>query len=344
MVDCAYDIRIGGPGGTLFASGEQGNISDATGNWVTDGMMFYLQARGDSSPAGTLGIVTAKLQPSAPVACSIKGFAAGPNPIRTNDAFGARTFTGTADCAYDIRLGGPGGKLFASGERGTISATTGNWVTDGTMFYLQARGDTSATGTLALVTAQVQTTTGAMPCPVAGFATDVSPILTNDPFGVTTLTGTAGCPYDIRVGSPDGTLFAHGEKGVISAKTGAWVTDGLAFYLQASGDTTSAGTLAITSAKLQTAAPSCAVEGFTATPFNGGAQYGRTTLLGSVDCAYDIRVGSPGGPLFTTGNAGAINATTGNWVTDGLAFFLQTQGSTTEGGTLAVAKAAAMSL
>jgi hypothetical protein len=351
-VNCAYDIRVGSPNGALFTSGYAGTaaasqwftsdtaatISAQTGNWVTDGMKFFLQKAGDSTDGGTLAVFTAKFQPLGSSSCSVHGFTANPNPIYGQAPTGISTLVGSSDCAYDIRIGAPDGSLFTSGGLGNISAQTGNWVTDGMTFYLQAQNDTTSQGTLALVAAHVSSATSPS-CTASGFATKDSPIRTNSEFGTTTLIGNTDCAYDIRVGRPDGALFASGDKGTIGAQTGNWVNDGMLFYLQPSGSTDSAATLAVATAKLQRTGPSCTVNGFTANPIAGTGGYGATTLVGAVGCSYDIRVGSPDGALFASGLKGSISAQTGDWVTDGMLFYLQLSGSTTADGTLAVAKA-----
>ena len=59
----AVEVHVGKPDGKLFAqSGARG--SEATGNWVTGGMVFYLQDVSDKrplTPENTLGTVTARL-------------------------------------------------------------------------------------------------------------------------------------------------------------------------------------------------------------------------------------------------------------------------------------------
>jgi hypothetical protein len=336
---CSYDIRIGSPSGALFASGDAGTISAQTGPWVTDGMEFYLQQRGDATDAGTLAVFRAKLQPAGVSSCAVHGLTASPNPIRSSSLLAATTIIGSADCPYDIRIGSPDGELFASGMPGNISAKTGNWVTDGLTFYLQAHDDTTSLGTLGMATAHVLSDQSTSACTVSAFAVKDSPITSNRLLGTITLTGNVSCAYDVRVGSPDGPLFASGEKGSISAPTGHWVTDGMEFYLQPSGDTTSSGTLAITTAKLQAGNSSCTVGGFSATPIIASGAFGTTTLVGTVGCDYEIRVGGPDGALFAAGNKGSLSAATGNWATDGMTFYLQMRGSTTRDGTLAIAKA-----
>ena len=52
--DCMFDIRVGSPSGNLLSQGGPGLLSVDTGNWVTDGMSFYLQKRDSISSSGTL--------------------------------------------------------------------------------------------------------------------------------------------------------------------------------------------------------------------------------------------------------------------------------------------------
>jgi hypothetical protein len=58
---CEYDVRIGGPAGMIFITAV-GPASGMTGPWVTNGMTFYLQLHGDTTPAGTLGKLTVAVQ------------------------------------------------------------------------------------------------------------------------------------------------------------------------------------------------------------------------------------------------------------------------------------------
>jgi hypothetical protein len=258
-VGCDYDIRVGSPDGSLFASGAAGRFSVKTGSWVTNNLVFYLQARGYQSAAGTLATALAKIRPITGSSCTASDFGANPNPIRTNGVSGSAVLTGTVGCPYDIRVGSASGAVFASGMAGDISASTGNWVTDGMVFFLQARGDGGDAGTLAVFTSKLQPA-GPSSCLVHGLTANPNLIRTDGLFGATTLVGTSDCAYDIRLGSPSGTLFAtgaggpggalfaSGSKGAISADTSDWVTDGLLFYLQARGNTNPEGTLAVAKA------------------------------------------------------------------------------------------------
>ena len=341
-VSCAYDIRVGQPGGALFVTGTKGTFSATTNKWVNDGLVFYLQVHGNNTSSGTLAVATAKVRSQNTSTCTAQNFAASPNPIRTNGPYGETTLTGSAGCAFDIRVNAPNGALFASGEHGDFAVRTGKWVAQGMTFYLQAHGDTTEQGTLAIVTANVLPS-GPTSCTAASFSASPNPIRTNEKYGNTTLTGTVDCAYDIRLGSPEGALFASGEKGNISAATGFWVSDGLSFYLQEKGDTTAQGTLAVVTTRVQskTTAPSCDVSafGFTSSPILATGVVGAATLTGTVGCDYEIRVGNPAGALFARGARGPINVKTGNWVTDGMIFYLQRLGITTSEGTLSVAVA-----
>jgi len=60
---CAHDIRVGSPSGSNFSPNLPANTNNlsTTENWVTNGMVFYLQKQGDSSPSGTLATLTVNL-------------------------------------------------------------------------------------------------------------------------------------------------------------------------------------------------------------------------------------------------------------------------------------------
>lgn len=99
---------------------------------------------------------------------------AGPNPIHVCDGtgYGITTLSwstsGTTD--VDVRVGAPNGSLFSS-TGPTGSGTTGKWVTNGTVFYLQnaSYGDrTSAANTLATVPVNITTGGCAVSCAKRG--------------------------------------------------------------------------------------------------------------------------------------------------------------------------------
>ncbi len=78
---------------------------------------------------------------------------------------------------------------------------------------------------------------GSSPCPSLGPYLIASPnpitIAASSSYGITTINwnSQAAQAIEIRIGSPNGTLFAKGENRG-SAQTGLWVTDNMIFYLQ----------------------------------------------------------------------------------------------------------------
>src|SRR5208283_5854132 len=152
---------------------------------------------------------------------------ASPNPIYTTGGAVVGTTTlswsVTAPNGVTVRVGSPIGIIFAEGPA-TGSAETGDWVSNGTIFYLT---DSKTGNLISTLIVQVQ--------PAIMFSADPSPVPANPggTDGQTTLIwnspgSTAG--VQIRVGSPTGTLFAQGGP-TGYAQTGIWVTNGMEFYL-----------------------------------------------------------------------------------------------------------------
>jgi hypothetical protein len=167
--------------------------------------------------------------------CTVSQFALDPNPLVTTAPDGLMTVEVDATCSYDVRVGSTDGALMGSAS-GAAALRTGKWVSNGMKFYLQRRGDTTSQATLSAVTAFVHY------CNVLQFEANPNPVVSPTASGATTILINATCPYDVRVGAPKGLLFVS-NAGVSSMITGNWVTDGTTFYLQASGDTTTSGTL-----------------------------------------------------------------------------------------------------
>jgi len=239
--DCAYDMREFAPDGTLQVS-----ATGATTTQLGGGGLMYLQRHGDTTPAGTLQTLLIGFE-GTDVPCQVYGFAATPNPIISPTLSGSTTVSAVASCEYTIRSGSPAGPILASSVGNSVrdwvaSSTTGNSVTDGTQFYMVSTAYDNPV-TMASLTVRVLKSQPA--CYVAQFSANPQRILTPGPLGVTTITAQAGCAFDIRIGGPDGTLFASAS-GYASTQTGAWVSDGMTFYLQRAGDTTAAGTIATT--------------------------------------------------------------------------------------------------
>jgi hypothetical protein len=141
----------------MFAGGDPGTFSLATGHWVTDGMTFYLQNVSNGLPltaANTLATVRMRAVSPAPV-----GFlSANPNPFTpAANGLGQTTLTWTSAGTnrVELHVNAPDGKRVAASGSGTFSFSTGQWVRNGMTFYLQNVSNgfplTSA-GTLATVT------------------------------------------------------------------------------------------------------------------------------------------------------------------------------------------------
>ena len=155
------------------------------------------------------------------------------------------------------------------------------------------------------------------------FTASPNPVSITDGSGLAQTTFTfndaAAIELQIRVGSPTGPLLSDtANSGQVV--TGKWVTNGMTFYLQdvSNGKALTSGT---TAATLTITFPS---NSFDANPgsFASGL-YGRTTLSWSApdSAAVEIHVGSPGGVLFAAGPSNGT-ASTGDWATAGLPFYL----------------------
>ena len=135
--------------------------SAQTGDWVTDGMMFYLQDASDGDSSGpSKTIATVRAQVSSTNSASPRAGIIGANPNPSRSAPGQTSGTtriswqAVGVSAVQIRVGSPTGTPMTGLEGLTGSAITGNWVTNGVTFYLQdaSSGDSSgASKTLAAV-------------------------------------------------------------------------------------------------------------------------------------------------------------------------------------------------
>lgn len=271
---CAASIYVVGPGltlgtgsGLLASTGGPLTFSATTGNWVVDGTEFYLQPEGDTNPASTMAVVKVRLATASNLVCT-GSVSASPNPIvaASGTANGTTTASGSANCAasiYVVPSGQPisssAGQLTTSAGPGTLYAVTGNWVSDGTQFYLQPGGDPNPAHTIDVVTVQVNTaaveecwgTLLATPNPIV--------VTTGTTVGTTVLTGSATCAVSIYAVGPGQTLTSSsalmvstGGAGSFSAVTGTWVNSGTQFYLQPAGDPDPADSLAMVTVTLLT--------------------------------------------------------------------------------------------
>ncbi len=178
--------------------------------------------------------------------------------------------------------------------------------------------------------------TKAATCRVTNFTADPNPITEFDPPAVTMINVAAPCKFDVRASSPGGTLLGSGQ-GTYFVSTTAPVTNGATFYLQLQGNTTAQGTLQTLTVGVESGAPPCVVYSFSATPnpIISSTGMGATTITSVASCNFDVRTNSPNGNLLGSTSQNVLISPTGNWVTNGMQFFLQQQGNTTAKGTLA---------
>ncbi len=186
----------------------------------------------------------------------------------------------------------------------------------------------------------VNVETKAPVCRVTNFSADPNPITVFDPPAVTTIIVTAPCQFDVRAGSPGGTLLGSG-KGTFFVATTAPVTNGSTFYLQSGGNKTAQGTLQKLTVGVESGTAPCVVFSFSATPSTiiSATGVGATTITSVTDCAFDVRIGSPNGTVLGSSKnnfyPNVLVSPTGNWVNNGMEFFLQQKGNNTANGTLA---------
>ncbi len=151
------EVHVNSPAGTLFAAGGSSGTA-ATGPWVTDQMQFFLESPSSGNLPGNLkGTLNVYVENQA------HSFRATPNPISlaAGQNLGVSTLVWNVPGATSVELhvSAPDGTLFAAGGP-TGTATTGQWVSDGTVFYLQntsAGRPLAAANTIASVVIHVQT-------------------------------------------------------------------------------------------------------------------------------------------------------------------------------------------
>jgi hypothetical protein len=131
--------------GSLFATvGTSGSID--TGNWVSDGMNFFLVDPATGAPLSTVTVhSTVGTATRGPVV-----FTASPNPITltAGASVGKTTLSWNAPGNSGLQIW-VSGVLFAAALPESGSIETGTWVGDGTRFSLMANGQTIATVTVA---------------------------------------------------------------------------------------------------------------------------------------------------------------------------------------------------
>jgi hypothetical protein len=325
------EVHVNSPDGPLFGrTGPSG--THATGKWVGNNTNFYLQDVSNGlplTPANTLAVLTVELTGCSSTANII----ATPDPAMSCFGNAGKTtlnWNAPGATIVEVHLGSPTGALFArSGSSG--SQMTGNWVSDGLVFYLQdvsggVPGVTVATTTVHLTSVGCSTVTGSLSI--------ATPIQVCDGTNAVALPVTWNASstaqiIEIHLGAPDGALFARsGSQG--TKLTGKWVTDGTTFYLQNvtyGVPATPANTIAIRRVSVQTSGCNGRTAAMSITPNPVIACIGppppaTVAWQSTGTSALEVHIGSPGGPLFGSAGSSGQNVT-GPWLGPDAVFFLQ---------------------
>jgi glucose/arabinose dehydrogenase len=251
---------------------------------------------------------------------------ANPNPVQV--AAGGTTgitnvfWSSAQTSVVEVHRDSPSGPLFARTAAGSFSLPTGNWVQEGTKLFLQdvtSRQPLTSAFTLDSVTLHVTA------APTGSITADPNPLITDwRGRGATILSWTSygTSSVEIHVGAPNGNGFISSGPGSFSAPTGHWAAPGMTFYLQ----NTSNGlplTAANTIAKVTLIGGTISAQPNPFTPNPQGL--GRTTLTWTSTGTnrVEIHVNAPNGNLLTGSGPGTFTATTGQWVQNGMTFYLQ---------------------
>jgi len=228
----------------------------------------------------------------------------------------------------EVHLGAPGGQLIARTGSGSFSELTNKSVKDGTKIYLQDVSDNQPltfADTLDSVTLHVTT------APQGSITANPNPFLANSQgIGQTTLAWTSygTSAVEVHVNAPDGNKFAGSGPGMFSATTGQWVRNGMAFYLQDVSNgrpLTSANTLATETMRAVVTTPSGSISA-NPNPFTPNPQgLGQTTVTwtSAGTNTVEVHVNSPNGNRVADSGPGTFSISTGQWVRDGMTFYLQ---------------------
>jgi glucose/arabinose dehydrogenase len=331
------EVHIGSPTGSTFAVTGTGSQTRTTGNWVSEGMVFYLQNTSDGLPltaANTLATVVLHLSRAG---CPTGTIAASPNPIVVCNGSGtgitSLSWSATNVTSVEVHIGAPDGSTFSKQGPQATTKSTGNWVADGMTFYLQnTSGGLPLTAANTLATVVVRhTTAGCQPSGTISASPNPVQVCAGTT-GATTLTWntTGAAAVEVHVGAPNGATFAATGGGQQSRQTGNWVTDGMTFYVQnrtGGLPLTSANTLATVSVRLTSAG--CQPTGTIAAQPNPivvcAGTTGATSLTWTTSgtSRVEVHVGSPNGSTFAVTGPGTQTRTTGNWVGNGMTFYLQ---------------------
>ena len=262
-------LRVNSPSGAAFSPSSPPSGSATTGKWIGDGTVLYLQDISGGLPltsANTLASVTVHVTNAACGGSRSGTLTAAPNPIQVCDGsgLGVTTLSWSASgvSTVSLRVNSPSGAAFSPSSPPSGSATTGKWIGDGTVLYLQdISGGLPLTSANTLASVTVHVTNAACGGSRSGTLTAApNPIQVCDGsgLGVTTLSWSASgvSTVSLRVNSPSGAAFSPSSPPSGSATTGKWIGDGTVLYLQdISGGLplTSANTLASVTVPVTTA-------------------------------------------------------------------------------------------
>jgi hypothetical protein len=322
------EIRVGSPSGALLAEFFSPTSKAVTGNWVSDGLQFYLQDTSNGkalTAANTLGVVTAQV-------ISNPTLTASPSTIVTPNGspLGETTLSWDAPghSSVEIRVGSSTGTVLAVGGT-TGSASTGYWVSDGMKFYLVDESTLAVLATTVVHVNQDGASTvspGDVGSPIIYLNPNPIEVPQGQELGITTVNWNAGTvpQIQVRVGSPTGPLMANGVSSG-SAATGNWVTNGESFYLI---NAATQAVLATTSAQVTSNILSLGDSVLQITNNPIAVPAGQTfatadvTWRTSVSSQVEIHVNAPDGPMLAAGGSTG-SAVAAGWATDGMVFYLQ---------------------
>ncbi len=280
-----------------------------------------------------------------PVLCSLAFAQAtltgSPNPFTTNTSgLGQITLTWSAPASnsVEVHVNSATGPLFAGGGS-TGSFETGLWVTNGMQFFLQDVSAGEPGTTLTTFTAE----SSGLP----GLPSGTNILISSNNGQQLTYSVSAATVIEIHLNTPSGPLLAHLSQQQGTVNTGPWVTNGMRFYLQdvSSGQPlTYQFTLATAVATVLPTPPAGsgvlfgATPGIAPDPSNTGVSTASLYWDAPGATAVEVHVGAANGPLFAAAGNNSFMET-GDWVADGMQFFLQNASSgnsTSPANTLAV--------
>lgn len=258
---------------------------------------------------------------------------ANPNPIQVNDGSGegATTLLWSSGQTnqVEVRMGAPEGELIARSGAGSFSQLTGKSIRDGTKIFLQdVSNNQPLTSTYTLDAATLHVTTA----PKGSITANPDPFVADSRgVGQTSLAWTSygTSAVEIHVNAPDGNRFTGSGPGSFSAATGHWLRDGMTFFLQDVSNgrpLTSANTLAQVTVKgLISTRPTGSISA-NPNPFTPDVRgLGQTTLTwtSAITNKVEVHVNAPDGNRLATSGPGSFSVTTGQWVRNGMTFYLQ---------------------